>query len=267
MTSRERVNPLQAAFGLFTSIPTRPLATIDAPVARGALLALPWVGLGLGSAAAVLAGCVSLLGGGPLLAAVVAVAALALATGALHLDGLADTADGLGSRRPRERALEIMRRSDIGPMGVATLVLVLLIDVAAASGHPAADGRMSAAMLTALAAAPMVGRVSALLACRRGVPGARREGFGALFADAVPPAAALSDALAVCAGAAALGWLGGGARAAVTFALAAVGVWLLGLAWERHLVRRLGGMTGDTLGSLISLGECAFLVVTALTLA
>ena len=69
----------------------------------------------------------------PLLAGLVVVAVLALGTRALHLDGLADTVDGLGSGRDRERSLEIMRRGDVGPMGVIALLLVLGGQAAAAS--------------------------------------------------------------------------------------------------------------------------------------
>ena len=68
-------------------------------------------------------------------------ALLAVATGGLHLDGLADTADGLGSRRPADQALEIMRRPDAGPLGVATLVLVLLVQVSALASLPRRAGR------------------------------------------------------------------------------------------------------------------------------
>ena len=66
-------------------------------------------------------------------------AALALLTRGLHLDGLADLADGLGSGQPAATALDIMRRSDIGPFGTVTLVLVLLTQVAALA-HAEAEG-------------------------------------------------------------------------------------------------------------------------------
>ncbi|MYV40156.1 adenosylcobinamide-GDP ribazoletransferase, partial [Streptomyces sp. SID1328] len=71
---------------------------------------------------------------GPLLAAVASAAVPAALTRGLHLDGLADTADGLGSGKPAEQALAIMKRSDIGPFGVLTLVLTLLAQVAALAG-------------------------------------------------------------------------------------------------------------------------------------
>ena len=71
-----------------------------------------------------------------LLGAVLAVAVLGLLTGGLHLDGLADTADGLASRRPREEALTIMRQGDTGPLGVAALVLAVLLQVTALAALP-----------------------------------------------------------------------------------------------------------------------------------
>src|SRR5260370_8333258 len=97
----------------------------SAPSRRAAAAAMTWapvVGLLLGAAAAAVLELAARWGRtGPLLAAVLAVAALALLTRGLHLDGLADLADGLGSRRPADQALAIMKRSDIGPFGVVPL--------------------------------------------------------------------------------------------------------------------------------------------------
>ena len=76
----------------------------------------------------------------PLTGAVLALAALALLTRGLHLDGLADTADGLGPLRGRERALQVMRQSDVGPFGVVTLVLTLLLQVACLAALLPQDG-------------------------------------------------------------------------------------------------------------------------------
>ena len=69
-----------------------------------------------------------------------ALAALALLTRGLHLDGLADTADGLGPLRGRERALQVMHQSDVGPFGVATLVLTLLLQIACLAALLPQDG-------------------------------------------------------------------------------------------------------------------------------
>ena len=111
-------------------------------------------------------------------------AALALLTRGLHLDGLADLADGLGSGQPAPTALDIMRRSDIGPFGTVTLVLVLLAQVAAlAHAEAEGDGRGPAALIVAV----VTGRLALTWACRRGVAAARQEGLGALVAGTVRP--------------------------------------------------------------------------------
>ncbi|MGH3289888.1 MAG: adenosylcobinamide-GDP ribazoletransferase, partial [Streptosporangiaceae bacterium] len=118
---------------LLTVIPPGgPVTEPSQDTAAAAMTWAPAVGLLLGSiAAAVLVVADHPLGAGPLTAAGLAVAALALLTRGLHLDGLADLADGLGSGLPAARALDIMRRSDVGPFGIVTLVLTLVIQVGA----------------------------------------------------------------------------------------------------------------------------------------
>ncbi|MBB0233206.1 adenosylcobinamide-GDP ribazoletransferase, partial [Streptomyces calidiresistens] len=122
------------------------------------------------------------VGAGTLLGAVVAVAVPALLTRALHLDGLADVADGLGSGKPAEEALRIMKRSDIGPFGVVALVLVLSGQTAAAHalfGHGWAVGAVAVCL------AHVTGRAALITATRRGVPAARPDGLGAMVAGTV----------------------------------------------------------------------------------
>ena len=121
--------------------------------AAGAAMAwAPAVGLLLGViASAVLLLADDPLGAGPLTAAGLAVGSLALLTRGLHLDGLADLADGLASGKAAPAALDIMRRSDIGPLGVVTLVLTLLLQVAALSqAESAGHGRGPAALIAAV---------------------------------------------------------------------------------------------------------------------
>ena len=196
------------------------------------------------------------LGAGPLTGAAVAVAALALLTRGLHLDGLADLADGLGSGKPGPAAVEIMRRSDIGPFGVVTLVLALLIQVAALSQAQSA-GRGPVAVLTAVTA----GRLAMSWACRTGVPAARPEGLGALVAGSVRPWVPMTAAaagLACSVGAAVLVPGLAALPAAVVAGLAAA------FALERHAVRRLGGITGDVLGGIGEVATTVTLLVAAM---
>jgi len=182
---------------------------------------------------------------------VLAVAALALLTRGLHLDGLADTADGLGSRRPAGEALAIMKRSDIGPFGVVTLVLTLLIQVAALA-QAQALGRGAPAVI----AAAVTGRLALPWACRRGVPAARGTGLGALVAGTVPPAIPVALTAAALACAYPFGLV---VPIAVAAGLAA------SLALTALAVRRLGGITGDVLGALVEVATAVCLLVTAIS--
>jgi len=223
------------------------------------MAALPWLGLLLGLAAgAVTWGTATVAS--PLLGAVAGLALLAATTGALHLDGVADTADGLGSRKPRDQALEIMRRSDIGPMGVVTLVFVLLIDVAAIASMP--SPLLGAA---ALAVAAMGSRLAVSIATvsRRS---ARTVGFGALFVGVTARSTAVANGALSVLVAVGLGWLVAGWQGGVALAVggavaAAVAAW-----WGGRLVRRFGGWTGDTFGSLIEVTQAALLIGAAVAL-
>ncbi len=252
---------LHAAVSTFTRIPVPPVV-LDRATAGRAMAALPWVGLLLGLAAGAVAALVLVFGGGALLAAVAGLGVLALVSGAMHLDGLADTADGLGSGKPAAQALDVLRRSDIGPMGVTALVLVLGLD-AAALASPNLTG---AALPAALLIMPVVGRFGAVLGTGRWWPAARPDGFGALVAGVTSDLALLANALAVLTVAALAGGLAQGARGVAVFMLGAMLAAGASALWQRHLHRRLGGVTGDTLGSLVEVAQVAFVVVLALAL-
>jgi adenosylcobinamide-GDP ribazoletransferase len=246
--------------GLFTILPVRGQAAQLAPGdGVAALLWLPAVGAALGAAAGLPATAIrqwSPHANG--LGAVLAIAALATLTRCLHLDGLADTADGLGSRAPAERALEIMKKSDIGPFGVVTLVLVVLADIVAVSSLPGAPW----APVAILAVAAMTGRVAAVQAAMRGVRAARTSGFGTLVADGVAPGAVAAWTI---------GALVAGALIAVAAGLPIL--WVvgcqcvaMGAGWllRAHAVRRLGGVTGDVFGALIETATAVALIGVAL---
>ena len=252
-----RWSGLRLSVTLLTVIPLRgPAAEPRRATVAAAMTWAPAVGLLLGSvAAAVLVTADRLFGAGPLTAAGLAVAALALLTRGLHLDGLADLADGLGSGQPAAIALDIMRRSDIGPFGIVTLVLTLVIQVGAlAHAEGAGGGRGPAALIAAV----VTGRLALTWACRRGVAAARQEGLGALVAGTVRPAVAAGITLAVLAAAVCVLSTGYTLPLAVVAGLAAA------FALQRHAVRRLGGITGDVLGALIETAATVTLVVAAM---
>jgi adenosylcobinamide-GDP ribazoletransferase len=266
-----RGNGLRLSVTLLTVIPLRDQGTAPDPgtgpdrkTAGGAMAWAPGVGLLLGViAAAVLLAADHPLGLGPLTAAVVAVAVLALLTRGLHLDGLADLADGLGSGKPARAALDIMRRSDIGPVGTVTVVLTLLVQVAALSQAESADGGRGPA---ALIAAVVTGRLAITWACRPGVPAARPDGLGALVAGTVRPAVAAAitaGTLAAAAGAVAISAAVLGEPLGWTLPLAVAAGLAAAFGLERHAVHRLGGITGDVLGALTEVATTVALVVAA----
>ncbi|MFG2044392.1 adenosylcobinamide-GDP ribazoletransferase [Dactylosporangium sp. NPDC048998] len=242
---------LRLALSLFTVAPVR-ADRVDRPTVRLAMLLAPLAGALLGLAVAAAARALVAAGGAPPLAGAILVALALLLTRGLHVDGLADTADGLGSYATADKALEIMKKSDIGPFGVATIAAVLLVDAAAATSLLSAPASTA---LATVAAAFAAGRLGATVACRRGLPAARPEGLGALVAQTVP-VPLLAAVVAVTGAAAALtdawrGPLAVAAAVAVSWALTA------------HARRRLGGMTGDVIGAAIELSTAAALVVLA----
>jgi adenosylcobinamide-GDP ribazoletransferase len=236
--------------------PTRPGPTRPDRATAGAAMAFaPAVGLLLGAiGGAVLWVAGDAAGAGALTGAALALGTLALLTRGLHLDGLADLADGLGSGRPRDQALEIMRRSDIGPMGVATLAFAVLIQVAAVA-HAGATWRGVVALIVAVA----TGRLALTWACRAGVPAARPDGLGALVAGTVRPAvpAGLTIVLAAAAATASVT----GVRYGLTLAGGVIAGLAAARALERHAVGRLGGITGDVLGALAEVATTVTLVI------
>jgi len=252
------VRSLLRALGLFTVVPVRAEPRLAPQHAAAALRWLPVVGAVLGAGAALpLAAVAHWAPHARPVGAVLAVAVLAVATRALHLDGLADTADGLGARAAPERARQIMAASDIGPFGVVTVVLTLLADVTALACVPG-----TAAPIAALAVAAATGRLAALAGAHRRVPAARPGGFGALVAGSVTTpllgatvliTLAAGGALARAVGASVTGWVVGQAAALVLCA-----------AFLIHVRRRVGGVTGDVFGALVELGTALTLAAAAL---
>jgi adenosylcobinamide-GDP ribazoletransferase len=186
-----------------------------------------------------------------LLIAIVSFALLAWATRALHLDGLADTADALGSGKPAAAALEIARKSDIGPFGVITLIFTLLLQIAAVASLPDAHDAYFAFVI-----AIVTSRVALTWACTRMWPAARPDGLGAVVASTVPLLVAIAWTIITIA----LAWIFVGIAGGVSVVLGILaGIVLLVIAR-----RRLGGMTGDVLGATIEMTATTALLVLAL---
>ncbi|MFP5072800.1 adenosylcobinamide-GDP ribazoletransferase [Pseudonocardia nantongensis] len=224
----------------------------------------PVVGLGLGAAGGALLLGLTAAGVSPLVAGLLVVGAGALATRGMHVDGLADTADGLGSYGPPERALRVMADGGAGPFAVVTLLVVL-------GGRAAALAQLTsaapAAVLTACALAAGTGRAGFCWVARRGTRAARPGGLGATVAGSQPSwVAPLWWAALATAAAVALTTVAApvavASAAAAAVALAAVLV--VGLA--AHTRRRFGGMSGDVLGAATELGSTAVLIVLAAAL-
>ena len=209
-------------------VPARLSQGLEIEQYQRSIVTFPLVGLLLGAIAGAVVMLLQPWCGGPL-AALLGVLALALLTGGFHLDGLADTCDGIFSARRRERMLEIMRDSRLGTHG----------------------GLRGTSALAALAAACAVGRGMAVLLMYR-QRYAREEGLGNLFIGKITLRQTLITMGIALALATVLLGVNGLRAALITLVL----VWALGQA----LKRTLGGQTGDTLGAAIELGEVIFLL-------
>ena len=218
-----------------------------APAASHPARCYPLVGAGIGLLAGIVYGLAAWLALPPFAAALAALAAAILATGALHEDGLADVADGFGGGRDPARKLAIMRDSRIGSYGVVALVLVL----AARGGSLAALAEPAAALAT-LVAAHSLSR-GGLATIMWALPPARNDGLAA--ATGRPGGA---DALA--------GLVIGVVCALLLLDLAVAIVAILATVTLQAVLalqarRQIGGVTGDVLGAAQQLGEAAVLLV------
>jgi adenosylcobinamide-GDP ribazoletransferase len=243
--------PLESA-ALLTVLRVPPRAAAST---RGVLPWAPLVGLVLGAVAT----GVAVLGArlvSPFVAAVLGVGALAALTRGLHLDGLADTADGLGPLRGRERAVQVMHQGDIGPFGVVTVVLTLLLQVACLTallpGH-----------WLALGTAVLTGR---LALARTGLPRvavAEGSSLGQAVAGTVsaPWFAGWLVGTAVLLGGVA--WVVEGPAGAGRLLAAAVAGLAAAELLRLHATRRLGGVTGDVMGAMAEVATTAALLVAA----
>lgn len=253
---------LRLAFGTLTTWRVPPPRVIDSRVAGRAMLLAPLVMLPLLAVIALALWAVAVLIGysaPPALLAALLVTVHVLSTRALHLDGIADVADGLSASYDRARALEIMKRSDVGPSGVGAIVLALAVQITALA-YLADEGALVAAGVALLAS-----RQTLAWGCHRSVPAATPSGLGATVARSVSTPTLTVSTIALFAVAAGASWLSG---LPVTVGVAAVvGAVAANLALLARCRSRLGGITGDVLGAGIELGFTASLAAAALVLA
>lgn len=185
----------------------------------------------------------------PLLVASVLLVLWIAITGALHLDGLADSADAwIGGMGDRERTLAIMKDPRCGPAGVVALIAVLLLKFAALASLP-----VSAWLL--LWVAPMLAR-GLVVAGFLSTPYVRENGLGSRLGGGSRVPSMISLTLVVLLTL----WLGWRTSLAL-IACIALFAW-----WRQACMRRLGGMTGDTLGALVEIAEAVVLLIFAVTL-
>lgn len=270
------------AIGTLSVFPVR-VRRVDRDVAGRAMTLAPAVGALLGLTAALPLLLVIFLSpatSAALLGAALSLALLAFLTRALHLDGLADLADALGSAKPAPQALDIMKKSDIGPFGVATLTLNLLIQ-AAALASLAADGSTPLIAPVALITASVTGRLALTWACRTSVPSARPSGLGAMVAGTVRRSTPYLVTLIILITAVLLALLlphstpaplpantatteSHGLPIPLALPLSVLAGLTTALLLLRRAISRLGGITGDVLGALVETATTATLITTAL---
>ena len=242
---REIATDLAVATSLLTRIPVVLSGDID----HGrAAWAWPVVGVGLGFAAGVLVWLVTTFGAGASIAAILGLAVLALMTGCIHEDGLADTADGFwGATEPR-RKLEIMHDSRIGVYGTTALVLTLIARFVGINEALQGTGALSALVVSAALSRAV------MLISMRYCTLARLDGLASACGKPSAYSVMVGGMLAMVVSVAMVGWL------ALPSAIAAAAAgWIVS-----HLAtKKIGGHTGDTLGATQQTAEAACLLVLA----
>jgi adenosylcobinamide-GDP ribazoletransferase len=237
---------LVAATTFLTRIPIGRWIDVDGRVVAAAAPVYPLVGAGIG----VVGGAVADTLAGPLTAvaaAAIAVGVVAILTGAMHLDALADTADALGGAT-RERRLEVMRDHSVGSFGAIAIALAVVTQTALVS-EPAARGDALPVWATAAAVARWSSLPLAAL-----LPYVRREGQGLALAGSGPASAFAGLVVATGIALVAVGSHGLWALAAAAVTAVVLGAFFR--AW-------LGGVTGDCLGATTLLAELAALAALA----
>jgi adenosylcobinamide-GDP ribazoletransferase len=249
------VDELNVCLGVLTRVPVIVFVGSGGGEVSGASRFFPVIGLGIGTVGAIILLVAVGLGLAAPIASLLALASIALLTGAMHEDGLADSCDGLGAGKEPGEILEIMRDSRIGAYGVLGLIFSVGLRWAALAALTAAD--WAGAALTLVAAASLSRGL--LPACMHYVPAARDDGLSAGAGRPEFDRVALSALIGAAAAILCLGFGLGILVICVSAGLVALFVY-----WAHH---RVGGQTGDILGAAQQIAETAILLTAAAVLA
>ncbi len=242
MSLRGRLAEVQLAVMMLTRLPAGRI-TGDAPDLSAARWAFPFVGLLIGGLTWAAHAAATALGLPPMVSAGIALAVLALVTGALHFDGLADYADGIGGGRDKSHALEIMRDSRVGSYGVLAMILVSLLWVGSvAAAAPDLWEFLYAAVLSR----------AAMVVVQEALPLARTDGMAQLASGRSNAARIVVAVLAVV--------------ALVVWPVQSVVCALFAALIAFQAKRKIGGQTGDVLGAVQFLTETAIWITFASSL-
>jgi adenosylcobinamide-GDP ribazoletransferase len=190
------------------------------------------------------------------LGAIAAVIALIVITGGLHLDGIADTADGLFCYRSRERMLEIMRDSTLGTNGVVAIVLTVLLKYLLLHAMPASGATL------AVLATPVLGRMALVWHSAVGRYAREERGIGDYVNQTGLTQAAAATGVSLALVTAMLFFQGlAPGLVALVVVLLHVSALVLAVLFALYLKPRLGGITGDTIGATVELAEIVTLLV------
>ena len=251
---RSVLDDLRASLAFLTIIPGSALgeaAGAKPDFKRGAQI-FPIVGALIGLAGGAVLVLAVALDVPPVVSAALAVTAIVLLTGALHEDGLADTADGFGGGATSERKLEIMDDSAVGAYGATALVLALLLRVVTLAVLVPSGGVRAAAVLLAAEAASRAAMVRLWHELPAARLGGMAEGTGPPDSQAMLTALIVAAVIVVLAVMPTFGFWATLAAAALTIAVAFV--------FARLTALQIGGRTGDTLGACQQVTAVAFLV-------
>lgn len=239
------LNRFLAALQFLTILPVK--RNIDPKDTGRSLVWFPAVGLVIGGCSAVVFKLAKLCGLSPLVSAMAGVLALCLLSGFLHIDGVADTADGFFSSRPREKILDIMRDSRLGTMGAAALFFILGLKWAALCSMP------QGMAVRALILAPIAGRTAQVITLAY-LPYARKSGG---LASVFIPNRSFSTLVVVSLFTIVAAFVAGGVKG-----LVAIGVsCLAGACFNLWCMAKIDGMTGDTIGAISEIVETVIICV------